>query len=105
VETVIDFVGKDITVKRGLSITRKGGYYYLVGCGGQLTISTLEMIQSEKTIVGILGGTISELRELMTLVDRGLVTLATREYPLSQANAALRDLKDGRHSGRAVLVP
>jgi NAD+-dependent secondary alcohol dehydrogenase Adh1 len=105
VETVIDFVGKDITVKRGLSITRKGGYYYLVGCDGQLTISTLEMIQSEKTIVGILGGTISELRELMTLVDRGLVTLTTREYPLSQANAALRDLKDGRNSGRAVLVP
>jgi NAD+-dependent secondary alcohol dehydrogenase Adh1 len=105
VETVIDFVGKDSTVKRGLSITRKGGYYYLVGCDGQLTISTLEMIQSEKTIVGILGGTIAELRELMTLADRGLVTLATKEYPLSQANAALRDLKDGRNSGRAVLVP
>jgi NAD+-dependent secondary alcohol dehydrogenase Adh1 len=105
VETVIDFVGIDSTVKCGLSITRKGGHYYLVGCGGQLTISTLEMIQSEKTIVGILGGTISELRELMTLADRGLVTLATKEYPLSRANSALRDLKNGKNSGRAVLVP
>ncbi len=105
VEAVIDFVGKDSTVKQGISITRKGGYYYLVGCDGQLTISTLEMILSEKTIVGILGGTFSELRELLTMIDRGLVALTINEYPLSRANEALRDLNDGRSSGRSVLIP
>ncbi|MBU1743516.1 MAG: NAD(P)-dependent alcohol dehydrogenase [Proteobacteria bacterium] len=105
VEAVIDFVGKDCTVKEGLSITRKGGYYYLVGYDGQLTISTLEMIRSEKTIVGILGGTFPELNELITMVDRGLVALTITEYPLSRANEALRDLKEGRSSGRSVLIP
>lgn len=105
VETVIDFVGTDSSVSRGLFVTRRGGYYYLVGYGGRLTISTLELVRSTKTIVGVLGGTFSDLKELLTMVDRGLVTLTTREYSLSNANKALRDLKDGRNNGRTVLIP
>jgi NAD+-dependent secondary alcohol dehydrogenase Adh1 len=104
-ETVIDFVGENSSVDKGLFITRRGGYYYLVGYGGRLTISTLELIRSEKTLVGVLGGTISDLRELLTMVDRGLVTLTTREYSLSNANKALRDLKDRRNNGRMVIIP
>jgi NAD+-dependent secondary alcohol dehydrogenase Adh1 len=41
----------------------------------------------------------------MALADRGLVKLATREYRLSDANAALHDLKDGKIKGRAILIP
>jgi NAD+-dependent secondary alcohol dehydrogenase Adh1 len=105
VDVVIDFVGKNGTVERGLSITKRGGHYYLVGYGGELSISTLELVLSKKTIVGILGGTLSELRELITMVDRGLVSLTTREYSLSEANQALRHLLEGRNSGRSVLIP
>jgi NAD+-dependent secondary alcohol dehydrogenase Adh1 len=105
VDVVIDFVGKNETVERGFSITRRGGYYYLVGYGGNLAISTLDLVRSQKTIVGILGGTLAELRELVTLVDRGLVSLTTREYALSEANNALWDLKEGRNYGRSVLIP
>jgi NAD+-dependent secondary alcohol dehydrogenase Adh1 len=105
VETVIDFVGGNNSVNKGLFVTRRSGYYYLVGYGGKLTISTLELIRSEKTIVGVLGGTFSDLKELLTMVDRGLVTLTTREYSLSNANKALRDLKDRRNKGRTVLIP
>ncbi len=105
VDVVIDFVGKNSTVARGFSITRRGGYYYLVGYGGKLSISTLEMVRSQKTIVGILGGSLPELRELITMVDRGLVSLTTREYSLNEANKALWDLKEGRNYGRSVLIP
>lgn len=105
VDVVIDFVGKNGTVEDGLAITRRGGYYYLVGYGGELSISTLELVLSQKTIVGILGGSLAELRELITMVDRGLVTLTTREYSLSEANQALRHLIEGRNSGRSVLIP
>jgi NAD+-dependent secondary alcohol dehydrogenase Adh1 len=105
VDVVIDFVGRNSTVERGFSLTRRGGHYYLVGYGGKLSISTLEMVRSQKTIVGILGGTLPELRELITMVDRGLVSLTTREYPLSEANKALRDLNEGRNYGRSVLIP
>ena len=105
VEAVIDFVGTDSSVSRGLFVTKRGGYYYLVGYGGRLTISTLDLIRSAKTIVGVFGGTFSDLKELLTMVNRGLVTLTTRKYSLSNANKALRDLKDGRNYGRTVLIP
>ena len=105
VDVVIDFVGQNSTVAPGFSITRRGGYYYLVGYGGKLSISTLEMVRSQKTIVGILGGSLPELRELITMVDRGLVSLTTREYSLNEANKALWDLKEGRNFGRSVLIP
>jgi NAD+-dependent secondary alcohol dehydrogenase Adh1 len=104
-EAVIDFVGEGDAVAKGIALTRNGGYYYIVGYGGKIDIPTIDMITSEKTIVGNLVGTYAELVELMALADRGLVDLATREYPLSAANDALHDLHHGRVRGRAVLIP
>lgn len=104
-EAVIDFVGEGTTIERGLAMTRDGGFYYIVGYGGKIEIPTIDMIVSEKTIVGNLVGTYPELVELMALADRGLVRLTTKEYRLSEANTALRDLNAGRVKGRAVLVP
>ena len=56
-------------------------------------------------IVGILGGTLLELRELIAMADRGLVSLTTRQCALNEANKALRGLKEGRNYGRSVLIP
>ncbi len=104
-EAVIDFVGEGDAVAQGLALTRNGGYYYIVGYGGKIDLPTIDMIISEKTIVGNLVGTYPELVELMALADRGLVNLATKEYRLSQANQALHDLHHGQIKGRAVLIP
>jgi NAD+-dependent secondary alcohol dehydrogenase Adh1 len=104
-EAVIDFVGEGDAVAKGIAITRNGGYYYIVGYGGKIDLPTIDMITSEKTIVGNLVGTYPELVELMALADRGLVHLATREYRLADANKALHDLHHGRIKGRAVLIP
>jgi NAD+-dependent secondary alcohol dehydrogenase Adh1 len=104
-EAVIDFVGEGTAVAQGLAMTRNAGYYYIVGYGGKVEIATMEMIVTEKTIVGNLVGTYPDLVELMALADRGLVNLATKEYKLSAANSALQDLKNGKVKGRAVLVP
>jgi len=102
---VIDFVGEGSAVANGLEMTRNAGYYYIVGYGGKVEIPTMDMIVSEKTIVGNLVGTYPDLVELMALADRGLVKLATREYRLSEANQALHDLNQGKVKGRAVLIP
>ncbi|HJU27623.1 MAG TPA: NAD(P)-dependent alcohol dehydrogenase [Candidatus Binataceae bacterium] len=104
-QAVIDFVGEGDSVANGLKMTRNAGYYYIVGYGGKVEISTMDMIVSEKTIVGNLVGSYPDLVELMALADRGKVKLATKEYRLADANAALHDLKDGRVKGRAVLIP
>jgi NAD+-dependent secondary alcohol dehydrogenase Adh1 len=104
-EAVIDFVAEGDAVAKGLAMTRNDGYYYIVGYGGKVEIPTIDMITSEKTIVGNLVGTYPELVELMALADRGIVKLATREYRLADANQALHDLHAGKIKGRAVLIP
>jgi NAD+-dependent secondary alcohol dehydrogenase Adh1 len=63
------------------------------------------MIITERNIIGNLVGTWAELTELMALADRGLVELAIQEYPLVDANRALKDLYHGKVRGRAVLIP
>jgi len=104
-EAVIDFVGEGDAVAKGIAMTRNAGTYYIVGYGGKIDLPTLDMITSEKSIVGNLVGTYAELVELMALAERGLVNLSTREYRLSEANQALHDLHHGEIRGRAVLIP
>jgi NAD+-dependent secondary alcohol dehydrogenase Adh1 len=104
-EAVIDFVGEGGSIEKGLAMTRNAGYYYVVGYGGDIKISAMDMITTERTIVGNLVGNYAELVELMALADRGKVHLATQTYPLADANKALQDLHHGKVRGRAVLVP
>jgi len=104
-EAVIDFVGEKGSTKKGLDMTRPAGNYYIVGYGENIVIPTVDMIFTERNIIGNLVGTWADLNELMSLADRGLVHLATVEYSLKDANKALHDLNDGKIKGRAILVP
>ena len=104
-EAVLDFVGEKGTTRKGLEMTRAAGSYYVVGYGEDIQIPTVDLVITEKNIIGNLVGTWAELTELMELAHRGLVDLTTKEYSLSDANIALRDLHDGKISGRAVLIP
>ena len=81
-------------------MTRNGGFYYIVGYGGRVQIPAIDMIVSEKTIVGNLVGTYAELVELMALADRGLVTLATPRVHARrrQPGAARPPRRDGQGS-------
>ncbi|GLS22180.1 D-arabinose dehydrogenase [Labrys miyagiensis] len=104
-EAVIDFVGEKGTTAKGLAMTRSAGSYYVVGYGEDIRVPTVDMVITEKNIIGNLVGTWAELVELMALADRGLVELTTVEYSLTDANKALHDLHNGRIHGRAVLIP
>lgn len=104
-KAVLDFVAEGPTVQKGFAMTANAGSYYVIGYGGKIEIPTMAMIVSEKSIVGNLVGTYSDLVELMRLAEKGLVKLAIREYPMSEANQALHDLHLGKIKGRAVLVP
>ncbi len=104
-EAVIDFVGEHGSTSMGLSMTADGGYYYIVGYGEEIRVLAVDMVISEKNIVGNLVGTWAELYELMELANRGKVILSMQEYRLEEANKALHDLNMGNVMGRAVLIP
>ena len=104
-EAVIDFVGEGNAIANGLAMTRNNGAYYIVGYGGEIRISAIDMITTERRIIGNLVGNYAELVELMELANRGKVNLATKQYRLNEANQALHDLHNGAVKGRAVLIP
>ena len=104
-EAVIDFVGEGNSIANGLAMTRNNGAYYIVGYGGEIRISAIDMITTERRIIGNLVGNYAELVELMELANRGKVNLATKQYRLNEANQALHDLHNGKIKGRAVLIP
>ncbi len=104
-DVVLDFVAEQGAEQAGFAMTRAGGSYFVIGYGGTLSIPTLDVISTERNIVGNIVGTYNELAELMVLAQTGKVTLHTRTYPLADAQAALRDLDAGLVRGRAILVP
>ncbi|MGI8695896.1 MAG: NAD(P)-dependent alcohol dehydrogenase [Mycobacteriales bacterium] len=104
-DVVLDFVAEEGAEHDGFAMTRPGGSYFVIGYGGTLTIPTLDVISTERNIIGNIVGTYNELAELMVLAQAGKVTLHTKTYPLDEAQQALADLDAGQVRGRAILVP
>jgi NAD+-dependent secondary alcohol dehydrogenase Adh1 len=104
-DVVLDFVAEQGAENDGFAMTHSGGSYYVIGYGGTLTVPTLDIISTERNIVGNIVGTYNELAELMVLAQDGKVTLHTSTYPLDAAVEAIQDLDAGRVRGRAILVP
>ena len=105
VQAVIDFVGDGDAPRQAVEMLRRGGTYFMVGYGGDLTVPVSTIVANELSIVGNLVGTHAELEELVLLAAEGKVRLHARQYPLDEINRAVGDLRAGRLVGRAVLVP
>jgi NAD+-dependent secondary alcohol dehydrogenase Adh1 len=104
-DVVLDFVAEQGAENEGFAMTAAGGSYSVIGYGGELHIPTLDVISTERNVIGNIVGTYNELAELMVLAQSGKVTLHTRTYPLDAAVDALADLDAGKVRGRAILVP
>ncbi|MGA9312854.1 MAG: NAD(P)-dependent alcohol dehydrogenase [Pseudonocardiaceae bacterium] len=104
-EVVLDFVAEQGAEHDGFQMTGRAGSYFVIGYGGTVTILTLDIISTERNIVGNIVGTYNDLAELMVLAQAGKVTLHTRTYSLDDALEAIADLDAGRVRGRAILVP
>jgi NAD+-dependent secondary alcohol dehydrogenase Adh1 len=102
---VLDFVAEQGAEADGWNMTANAGSYFVIGYGGTVHIPTLDIISTERNIIGNIVGTYNDLAELMALAQAGKVTLHTRTYPLTAAADALADLDAGRVRGRAILVP
>jgi NAD+-dependent secondary alcohol dehydrogenase Adh1 len=104
-EVVLDFVAEEGAEQDGFAMTKPGGSYFVIGYGGTLHVPTLDIISTERNIIGNIVGTYNELAELMALAESGRVTLHTKTYPLADAVQAIADLDAGNVRGRAILIP
>ena len=70
--------------------------------GGTLHIPTLDIITTERNIIGNIVGAYNDLAELMVLAQAGKVTLHTRTYPLEAAPEAMPiSMRDGFAAARS----
>jgi NAD+-dependent secondary alcohol dehydrogenase Adh1 len=105
-EVVLDFVGEMGAEKDGWNITARAGSHYIIGYGGTIEVPTIDVISTERNIIGNLVGTYNDLAELMTLQAQGKVSLQTHTYSLDAVNDAVDDLNNGRiPGGRGILIP
>ena len=102
---VLDFVAEQGAENEAFAMTRPAGSCFVIGYGGTLQIPTLDVISTERNIIGNIVGTYNDLVELMALAEAGKVTLHTQTYALDDAVQALHDLDAGTVRGRAILVP
>ena len=90
----------------GFKCLRPGGTLAVVGLPPEpLQFSALSIVSGEFHIVGSAVGTREDLRATLDLAARGKLRCHCHTRPLSQANAALDDLRAGRVQGRTVLIP
>ena len=104
-EVVLDFVAENGAERDSWQLTRRAGSHFIIGYGGTLHVSTIDVISTERNIVGNLVGSYNDLAELMVLAEAERVALRTRTYPLDAVNDAMDDLEAGRLQGRGILVP
>jgi NAD+-dependent secondary alcohol dehydrogenase Adh1 len=104
-EVVLDFVAERGAESDSWAMTRESGSHYVIGYGGTINVAAIDVISTERNVIGNLVGTYNDLAELMALQASGQVTLHTRTYPLDDAPEAIADLEAGHLRGRGILVP
>ena len=102
---VLDTVGAASTARLAVHALVKTGRYVVVGLhGGDFRMPQPWLPQKAMTIAGCHVGSSQQLRDLIDMVRAGKVREIPVEIrPLSQVNAALDDLRDGKVTGRIVL--
>jgi propanol-preferring alcohol dehydrogenase len=105
-DAAIIFAPVGALVPAALRATRPGG---VVVCGGihmsDIPAFPYEWLWKERSIRSVANLTRRDAEEFLALAPSVPVVTETHEFPLSQANAALGRLRDGKLTGAAVLVP
>jgi NAD+-dependent secondary alcohol dehydrogenase Adh1 len=104
-EVVLDFVGERGAERDSWTMTRRAGSHFVIGYGGRIEVPAIDVISTERNVIGNLVGSYNDLVELMALNAAGKVTMLTHTYPLDAVNEAMDDLDAGRLRGRGILVP
>src|SRR5262249_56319240 len=60
-DVVLDFVAEQGAEQDGFAMTRPAGSYFVIGYGGTLHVPTLDIISTERNIIGNIVGTYTEL--------------------------------------------
>lgn len=103
----IDTVGRPETFGFASGAVRRGGRIVIVGLyGGAAPLPLATVPIRALSIIGSYVGSLAEAHELIALIRAGKIDAPLMETrPLSGANGAISDLRQGKVLGRVVLTP
>jgi alcohol dehydrogenase, propanol-preferring len=105
-DAAIIFAPVGALVPAALQAVKKGGR---VVCGGihmsDIPAFPYRILWEERQILSVANLTREDAREFLSVAPQVGVKTEVKRYPLSEANAALADLREGRLQGAAVLIP
>jgi propanol-preferring alcohol dehydrogenase len=105
-DAAIIFAPVGALVPAALRAVKKGGR---VVCGGihmsDIPSFPYRILWEERQVVSVANLTRADAHEFLGLAPQAGVRTEVVRYPLSQANEALADLREGRLQGAAVLIP
>jgi propanol-preferring alcohol dehydrogenase len=102
---ILEMVGIDATLKMAVQCLRHRGCVVMVGIGGGSYPLSYTSINAGASMVSSVGGSMSELAEVIALAEAGRLKAHTTKFDLDEAPEVLKKLKQGEISGRAVLIP
>lgn len=103
---VVDLVNGTQTARFAFDALRKGGKLVQVGLfGGEMNIPLPLMPIKALTVQGSYVGNVKELRALIDIAKKGQIpAIPVENQPQRNADAVLHRLKEGKITGRVVLV-
>jgi propanol-preferring alcohol dehydrogenase len=105
-DAAIIFAPVGALVPEALSRTRPGGSVVCAGIHmSDIPSFPYKLLWEERSVRSVANLTRADAREFLALAADTPIKTTIRSYPLRDANAALHDLRSGRLSGAAVLVP
>lgn len=105
-DAAILFAPVGALVPQALRALRKGGRVVCAGIHmSDIPGFPYDILWGEREIVSVANLTRRDGEEFLAYAGRARIKTHTRAYPLPEANKALADLRGGRLTGAAVLVP
>jgi propanol-preferring alcohol dehydrogenase len=105
-DAAIIFAPVGALVPTALKAVRKGGR---VVCGGihmsDIPSFPYSLLWEERHVLSVANLTRADAREFLEIARKVGIRCEITRYPLTDANKALSDLREGRLQGAAVLIP
>ncbi|MGE2713154.1 zinc-binding dehydrogenase [Mycolicibacterium litorale] len=99
-DLIVDYAGFD-TTQKAVNAVKRGGTVVQVGLG-KPTMTLITPTILGKTLIGSLGGTVTDIEEVFDLMLRGEITPVYTEIPFDEIGAGLDRLKNNEVTGRLV---
>lgn len=105
-DVVIDLIGTSSSIDEQLRCLRPGGKIVAAAYASEtFTVNYQEVVLKEKEIIGMRGSTPQDLREVISLVEQGVIDPYVCKYwSLDEANEALDALRNFRNLARTAFV-